>query len=275
MTKYVFLLLAVLTSLLCAQDEKGFPELKTKDAPGIIIHRTSLYDGSSLWGLIDGGADIYLEYGFNSLMFQEVELNDVTLRVELYKMDSGNSAYGIFSVSRFKCSQEDTITKHICISQYQVQAAIGKFYISVSKSRNDAESNAVMLKLFTIILHKIKESPFALPSLFSNKALAEYKNRVKLIKGNLGMQNGFPEWTDLFDGFSKYDLYILPVENSAGYLTLAQVKFQNKNDADKFLEKLKGEPKKKVIKIFSPSEFIFTETNMKEEDCKKYIAHIK
>jgi hypothetical protein len=271
MFKYIFFFSILCTTLFFAQDEKGFPELKSQDIDGIIIGRTTLFDGKSLWGLIDGGADIYLEYGFNSLLFQNVELNNVRFRVEIYKMNSAESAFGIFSVSRFKCLKDDTLTKFICISQYQIQASIGKFYVSISKERGDQESKKVILQIFSKILSKTKEVPFSLPKIFQNKALSSYQNQIKLVKGNLGMQNGFPGWTDLFDGFSNYELYILPVENSNGFINVAQVSFSKENDAVKFQDKLKGEPQKKLIKALSSTELIFTETNMKDAESKKFI----
>ncbi len=272
--KYIFFFSIILLSILAAQDEKGFPELKSSDLDGLIIGRTTLFDGNSLWGLIDGGADIYLEYGFNSLLFQDVELNDIRFRVEIYKMNSAESAFGIFSVSRFKCLKDDTLTKFICISQYQIQAAVGKFYISISKDKGDQESNRVMLQLFSKILSKTGEIPFSLPKIFQNKILSSYQNQTKLITGNLGMQNGFPGWIDLFDGFSNYELYIIPFENSNGYINVAQVNFSDKNDSVKFQEKLISEQKKKLIKILSSTELIFIETNMKEAESKKFIESL-
>ena len=53
-----------------AQDKDDFPILSVGDVEGMKIERTEYYDGNALWGLINGGADIYLEYGFDELAFQ-------------------------------------------------------------------------------------------------------------------------------------------------------------------------------------------------------------
>jgi hypothetical protein len=273
--KRLFICLVIITSVLFAQDNKNFPVVNSNDINGLKITRTSYYDGSALWGLIDGGADIYLEYGFDKLLFREAELNGIKFRIEIYRMNSAGSAYGIYSVSHFKCSKEDTITKYICISQYQAQASVGKYYISVSNDMGNKESNKLTLDMLTKILSGINESVFSFPTLFQKKLFAGSQNQIKLIKGNLGMQNGYPGWMDLFDGFSNYELYILPFDVSSGSAVIAQVNFSNESDAIKFAERLKNDSQKKIVSASSKNELIFIETNMKEEESKKFIELLK
>ena len=73
MKKLLTLLIFIFSaSIIFSQSEKEFPLLLDSDINGGKILRTSYYDGTSLWGLIDGGADIYLEYGFDKLLLQEI-----------------------------------------------------------------------------------------------------------------------------------------------------------------------------------------------------------
>ncbi|MDD5696149.1 MAG: hypothetical protein PHD61_12700, partial [Bacteroidales bacterium] len=38
------------------------------------VLNTSIFEGSGLWGYIDGGADIYMEYGFDRVYVQDILL---------------------------------------------------------------------------------------------------------------------------------------------------------------------------------------------------------
>jgi hypothetical protein len=62
------------------------------------------YEKEGLYGYIDGGAELFLQYGFLSLDIGRFKLNssgsqkEVTL--EVYRMDSSLDAFGIFSIRR-------------------------------------------------------------------------------------------------------------------------------------------------------------------------------
>jgi hypothetical protein len=56
------------------------------------------YDSRTLFKYIDGAAELYLAYGFESLTVRRFEKsNQPPLIVELYKMASSEDAYGVFS----------------------------------------------------------------------------------------------------------------------------------------------------------------------------------
>jgi hypothetical protein len=74
-------------------------KLIPSDIPDGQITSTEQYDHNSLWGYIDGGADLYLEYGFNKVTAQEVLIDSFHFKVDIYEMNSPEAAFGIFSVS--------------------------------------------------------------------------------------------------------------------------------------------------------------------------------
>ncbi|MFC2133089.1 DUF6599 family protein [Bacteroidota bacterium] len=237
------LLLAIFlgaASISPAQKKNDFPVLCVEDFEGINIERTEYYDGNALWGLINGGADIYLEYGFDELAFQTVEWLEQHFRVEIYRMTDEEAAFGIFSVSRYKCDINDTLTNFICITPYQVQAAHGKYYISISNTTGSEEAMKLTIRLFEVILKKAGESKIVIPDLFASEILIPNMDKMKYIRGELGLMNAFPMWSDLFEGYSKYSFYILPVNNESGKIYLALIGFKNATDIDKFIEENSG-----------------------------------
>lgn len=55
------------------------------------------YVGKKLFDYMNGGAELYLAYGFEDLGVAEYKQADVKLRVALYKMGSAPEAYGIYT----------------------------------------------------------------------------------------------------------------------------------------------------------------------------------
>ena len=56
------------------------------------------YDSKTLFGYIDGAAELYLAYGFQNLTVRRFEKsNQPPIIVELYEMASSEDAYGVFS----------------------------------------------------------------------------------------------------------------------------------------------------------------------------------
>ncbi|PLW98313.1 MAG: hypothetical protein C0591_04780, partial [Marinilabiliales bacterium] len=102
--KKIFLFISVFSSIqLIAQNEvlsellpskselKGF-ELKSEP---------EYYHGDDLFYLINGGADIYLEYGFKDVISASYENETgLSFKAEIYQMLNDNASYGIFSFNR-------------------------------------------------------------------------------------------------------------------------------------------------------------------------------
>jgi hypothetical protein len=249
---------------LFAQSESVFPAIIEGDIPGGRITRGSYYSGDALWGLIDGGADLYLEYGFDKLLLQEIEWHKIKFRIEFYKMNDAKSAYGIYSVSQYKCDKNDTLTKFICITPYQIQSALGKIYVSIANDKGNNEALNFSLQLFNNIISRTTETLFDVPDYFKKDSFKPYVNNFKFIKGKLGLQNGFPAWSDLFDQFQNFEIFALPLEKEKGYIYTSQIKFESENDLKRFkeiIEKQHAEKYMKIIPLISKNEIIFVETN--------------
>jgi len=254
---------------LFAQSENHFPAIVESDIPGGRITRASYYNGDALWGLIDGGADLYLEYGFDKLLLQEIEWRGIKFRIEFYRMNDEKSAFGIYSVSQYKCDKNDILTKFICITPYQIQSALGKIYVSVANDKGNNEAEKLSLQLFNNILSGTTETLFDIPDYFNKDFFKPFVNNLKFIKGKLGLQNGFPAWSDLFDQFRNFEIYVLPFEKGKEYTYTSQIKFESENDFLRFKEMVEKQIAEKITKIIpltSKNEIIFVETNIKEDD---------
>jgi hypothetical protein len=109
-----------------------------------------IYTRDKLYGYIDGGAELYLSYGFNSLYNCVYEAqNSPDLIVDIFDMGNSENAFGIFSHSR------DTIESiYGQGSQYTEGLLLfwkDRFYISILASPETPDSKEAVFSLASFI----------------------------------------------------------------------------------------------------------------------------
>ncbi|MBN1348481.1 hypothetical protein JXJ21_03665 [candidate division KSB1 bacterium] len=122
-----------------------------------------VYDSSNLFDYIDGGAELYLSYGFQKMLNRTYSATgQPDIIVDIFEMGSAENAYGVFSHSR---EVEDTTFGQG--SQYTAGLLLfwkDRFYVSILASPETDESKAAVFRLAQYIEQKIPANG-ALPAL--------------------------------------------------------------------------------------------------------------
>jgi hypothetical protein len=262
----IFLILILTTnSLLYAQER--IMELNINDLPQSKFTRSEIFDGTSLWGYINGGADIYLEYGFVNVLVQEFEWKNYKFKVDFYKMDNPKAAFGIYSISTFNCSFSDSLTEFACVTSFQVQLAIGDYYIQIVNEKGDYPSTELNKKIAKIILQKYSGFKLELPALFLSKAFKPFLSTLKYLQGKLGIQNGLPDWEVYFEKITDYSLYVLPAEVNGKRYSLALINFSVESDCEVFKNCFeKTSNRKTKLWEINPKLIVFLELDKEIEE---------
>ncbi len=237
MRNKILVIILIVCSGFFAQNE--FPGIESKDLHENSIINERIFDGESLWGYIDGGADLYLEYGFTKLLVQEVDIELIHFTVNIYQMKDSASAFGIYSISKYKCRKVDSISMYNCISAFQFQIARGRFYIQIINNKGNETAKDISKNLASIILRKTKASDLVIPRLFQTELTASEMGELKFMNGILGIQNGYPDWIDRFSDEAKFSLYLLPVEKEDHSLIISLIKFSDEGQMKEFFSQSK------------------------------------
>ena len=201
--------------------------------PGADVERTRTFTKESLYGYIDGGAELYLEFGFDTLVVTELVCNNRDMEVEIYRMKDDEAAFGIFSVSRFRCNGGPKLTKHLCRSAYQVQFCKGPFYVSiVNDSGTEAEQKCAN-ELSSYLLARISESSFEPSRFFTEGVDEETMRSAVLVRGPLGIFNGIPAFSEIIGELTGYSAMIIKKDGK----TIASVLFDDAKEATRFISK--------------------------------------
>ena len=196
MKNYLFsltLLIIIFLSFSCSSDgllryipENGEIEFWERSGESL------LFDSSNLFDLIDGAAEVYLEYDFENVINQEYIKNDtLSIVVNIYKMKNPESAYGIFSFSRRPEFNGIRIGDSGCETEYNISFCKGTFYVVVESFLQNDEIKKARRKFAENITNKIKEKG-KIPGIF--KSLPEehcIANSEKYIKGIISLNNIF------------------------------------------------------------------------------------
>jgi len=180
--------------------------------------------GEDLWNLINGGAEIYHEYGFKRVIAQEyTNSSGNSVSIEAYEMNSPGSAYGVYSFKRGTEGEILDLTNEGLREDYYLNFWKGSFLVTIT-GFDDSDATIEGLKNFARIVDgRIAgggERP-GLVDLLPEEGLEPLT--VKYFLGNLGLFNSYLfETADIF-GFSEaakgdysdgHSIYIMKYENA-------------------------------------------------------------
>jgi hypothetical protein len=210
----------------------NFPSLTKDDLPEAQFTGVRTFSGESLYGYIDGGADLYLEYGFSGVQVTELTLQKKRYKIEVYRMKEPEAAYGIFSVSRFRCRSRPDFTQHICLNRYQLQFCRGDYYINIVNEGGTEADSVNSVKIGSLLNSRTEGRPADLLNYLPGEFAAAATQNAVLVKGRLGIANGAPEYDKYFRNARGYNALIF----SAGDKTFISVRFDSEDDLNLFME---------------------------------------
>jgi hypothetical protein len=245
------------------QENFNFPsEFQVKDKQS--------YTGSTLYGRIDGGAELFLEYGFERLDYFLIENKGKEYNLEIYKMKDPFSAYGIFSIRKFRCiDNKDLNSKYYCQTAHQLSVCRAEYYLTIANDDGSAESMSQSITIAEDALANIPPLCLNVP-VFNDLFFFSSQSLPILIMGNLGFQNGLPEWESFFEGFSGYSCFYQEGNLDGKKVEFFQVDFSSQEEALRFCKskgwdtgKKQQESANKAYLISSGNRLIFAIGNVR------------
>jgi len=204
-----------------------------RDVPQLLISGTSVYTGQDFRDYKKGNGETCLEYGFRSLLVQDLRWNTEHIVFEAYEMSDPTSAYGFYSVSATNCLTRDSITSFDCFSASGYQAAYGRFYLNISSDIPSAGDRAMFTQLARKFMENNHDSLFALPSVFLQDLVRRFGRDPYCTKGMLGVALVPVPWQDLFR-MVRHTMFvvILPFDRDVNF---ALIRFAAVADKNTFL----------------------------------------
>jgi len=159
------------------------PGWKTSGLPRTFIQK-------DLFNHIDGGAELFLEFGFEKLLVQSYTDGKAELTLELYEMTEPAAALGIFLMNAGRESPWPEIPVRNSSEDAQIAAVKGRFFLKVNNFESGAVLRPAMAALAKAALAGIADDPTGdvFASLPGQKRIS---GSERLIRGPVGLQPYF------------------------------------------------------------------------------------
>jgi len=214
-TAFVFII-SIFVSItgLSGQSPSVMPVISKQDIGDAVIKDTRRFSNESLFGYIDGGAELFLEYGFDSLVVTGISYKGNDIRAEIYRMSDPDAAFGIYSVSHFRCTNTTDLTMFYCSSAFQAQFCKGLFYVSIINSNGTAEEQKFSADLASLLISRINGPSFNANTFFTDDLSEQTIKSAVLVRGSLGLFNGAYGLTRELEDFQGYTALIIKGEET-------------------------------------------------------------
>jgi len=151
--------------------------------------------GEDLFLLINGGAEIYHEYGFKQVIvqgFKNKNRESLKFNLEIYEMQNPAAAYGIYTFKTGASGKIIPVGNEGLLEDYYLNSWKGNFLVTVIGFDSKKETLDGLVETARLVAAKIKETGQK-PALVQ-RLPEEYKNRlksngIKYLKGNLALFN--------------------------------------------------------------------------------------
>lgn len=212
----------------------GGPLVISRDLPGWIIGDPDFYNAKQLYGYINGGAELYLEYGFRNVTAQRCTKSDNELQVDVYEMVNDAAAFGMFSVLRGTCTGTLPGSAWSCVRPEQILFARDKYLVSVVPYDRSKESRDAAMRVATALLTRAGKKDYRPNELFRSGPLSPGLPTLRFFRGPLALQSALPDWNDRMAGIERFEMEYSRFGNGGG-TEAAIIRFRAQRDAERFL----------------------------------------
>jgi|GEM_PF-1291049 len=239
----IFPLLLMSQNVLAQQSS---PLLSDKDLPGWKVEAVETYTSQQLYGYINGGAELYLEYGFRMVSAQRCVQQKNEFMVDIYEMISPLAAFGMWSISHRTCASTLQGVQYSCVTNDQVLFARDKYFVNITMYDRSNETRAAARKAAEVLAKRIRGTNAELPPAFASGPLASKDSPQYFIQGPLALQSIVGNWSDHVEGIRRFDLFLTRIGKGNTATDAGLYRFRSRRDLDVFLGNvgLKNAPRK-------------------------------
>jgi hypothetical protein len=151
------------------------------------------YEGEDLYTYIDGGAEIYQEYGFTRVLLQDYR-NPAgkSVSLEIFEMKTPEAAFGMFSFKRSGSGKAVPLGAGAELESYYLNFWKGRFLVTLTGFDEARETVDGLLAIGAAVAAKLPGDGREPPLVGALPTDGLRPGSVKYVKGLLGLNNVYP-----------------------------------------------------------------------------------
>ncbi len=161
------------------------------------------FEGEDLYTYIDGGAEIYQEYGFRRVAVQDYRNSrGKSVSLEIFEMESPAAAYGMFTFKRSGKGRSLELGGGGEIEAYYLNFWKGRFLVTLTGFDEAAETLEGLAAVGRVVDTKLPDGGETPGLVAALPAEGLRPGSVKYLRGLLGLANIYPFYTARGLGFT-------------------------------------------------------------------------
>lgn len=216
---FIFLLLSLVFSFPDVADLSKFLPREGEAGAWKPVGEVQAFRGDDLYIYINGGAEIYHEYGFKQAVVQDYQSQKgKELSLEIFEMKTPESAYGMFTFKKSVSGKEVEVGGEGQLADYYLNFWKGNYVVTITGFDDEKDTIEGLLQVARAADKKIEERS-AKPGLLSLLPDTDLSTTsLKYFRGPLGLYNSYAFFSrNIFafaegvkaDSKSGYSLFIL------------------------------------------------------------------
>jgi hypothetical protein len=151
------------------------------------VDNLRVFTKADLYGYIDGGAEVFFEFGFDSLTLQKYRSGANQVAVEIYRMADPSAAAGIYLMKRGKETPDASFKERHTLNRHQLMFQRHRYYVTINNLSGGDKAGPDLLKFGTLVAGKLPPATPA-PELKRLPAAGLVAGSARLFRGPFGLQ---------------------------------------------------------------------------------------
>jgi hypothetical protein len=181
-TTFILGVLLSLVSVLPAQNKPvGFPQV----AGWKLTVEETAYTPNNLWDVIDGAADLFLEYNFVDLRIARYQqTGDLEIKVELYRHKSAVDAFGMYSQERYPDYHFIDLGTQGYAEKGVLNFLCGEYYVKISTVQSEKPAQVALMAVGVAVDKALNRKPAWPPLVAAFPAKGKQTNSEQYVAKN-------------------------------------------------------------------------------------------
>lgn len=147
-----------------------------------------VFTSADLYGHIDGGAEEFLEIGFEQLTVQRYRRGSEQLTVELYRLADPAAARGIYLARCGKETRDPGLRERHTASRHQLLLQRHRYFLIVTNVSGGSETAPILVKAAAAVAVKLPADA-AVPALDALPKAGLVLGSERILRGGFGLQS--------------------------------------------------------------------------------------
>lgn len=222
--------------------------------------KSRVFAKADLYGYIDGGAELFLEFGFDQLTVQKYRNGANEMAVEIYRMADPVAASGIYLMKCGKEARHPALKERHTVNRHQLMFVRNRYWVTVNNLSGAEGMTPALLKFAGAVASRMPAD--RIPATPGLPAAGQVPGSVRLVRGPFGLQSIFTlgdgdilqlggkvtgSAANYKDGSGAYTLIVVPYPTpAAAKAALAHVQ----RNLDKYLKPVSSGPARLVFQDY-------------------------